>query len=513
MAASAKGSAAHLQSNCQREARAAQRKENRLRKEVEYDVDDVVIVSKQVQSKAKQGISAKLVMKAKGPYRVVGKAGANSYRLQKLPFCRGLGRPGTIIKENVKRMEKIPTTLVIHKRTDGVDSRLATMSSPFVTNPLEQQLGAVEPGRYKRAEGLDGENWAYVKIKDMWHQEVDSDSSDDDAGDLERQVSDEEEENTRGEDGSDDNDGDGGGIFNGDDNDGDDGDIAAIPRPQGKRPHSKEKGAEQKKRARFLPSGHTLPSPSEPARAIPGAETAVTAGTKRRAQPESRPKRSKRTRGMQQPTENAYERFYPKPRAAIRQEVEAPRASERQRVKRVEGGLLADLYRKIESSQDKVFIIKYQATGTTLPGWYVVQADLDETDPVNAKILGEYHCRFLTAHATDASLLTQRECRYWPELRETRRDGSLGRYVCVAPAKANGYVQRVPHTIWFGDQISLAENRMAGPFNLTSKERKGRTIRHCIPDEAWKEFEEVAPLRGVDSSTLNELKAAARSNA
>ena len=199
-------------------------------------------------------------------------------------------------------MEKIPTTLVIHRRTDGFDSRLATMISPFVINPLEQQLGAVEPGQYKRAAGTDGGNWAYTKIKDMWHQEVDSDSSDDDAGDLERQVSDDEDKNTKGGDGSDDNDGDGGDILNGDDNDGDGGGIAGIPRPHGKRPHSNEKGAEKKKRARFQASGQALPSISEPARAISRAEAARAAGTKQRALTESTPKRSKQTRGMQRPT-------------------------------------------------------------------------------------------------------------------------------------------------------------------------------------------------------------------
>ena len=94
-----------------------------------------------------------------------------------------------------------------------------------------------------------------------------------------------------------------------------------------------------------------------------------------------------------------------------------------------------------------------------MSGWCVVQVDLDETDPVNAKILGEYHCRFLTAHTTNATLFTRRECRYWPELREVRKDGSLGRYICVSPSKAIDFVNRIPHTKWLGDIIKLAENR------------------------------------------------------
>ena len=83
----------------------------------------------------------------------------------------------------------------------------------------------------------------------------------------------------------------------------------------------------------------------------------------------------------------------------------------------------------------------------------------------------------------------------------------------MSPTKANDFVQRVPHTIWFGDKISMAEKRMAGPFDLTSKVRKGRKTPYYVPAESWEEFEEVAPLRGVDSSTLNNRKAASRSNA
>ena len=42
------------------------------------------------------------------------------------------------------------------------------------------RLGAVEAGRYQRAEGIEGEQWAFDKIKDMWQEEVASDSSEDD---------------------------------------------------------------------------------------------------------------------------------------------------------------------------------------------------------------------------------------------------------------------------------------------------------------------------------------------
>ena len=87
----------------------------------------MVIVRKQVQSKAAAGVAAKIQFKAKRPYRVVEPARWGSYKLQKLPFCQGLGCQGCIIKESAARMEKILSTLVIRKKTDGVDAHLATL--------------------------------------------------------------------------------------------------------------------------------------------------------------------------------------------------------------------------------------------------------------------------------------------------------------------------------------------------------------------------------------------------
>ena len=57
----------------------------------EFAARDLVIIRKQVQSKAVAGVAAKIQFKANGPYRVVEPAGQGSYKLQKLPFCQGLG--------------------------------------------------------------------------------------------------------------------------------------------------------------------------------------------------------------------------------------------------------------------------------------------------------------------------------------------------------------------------------------------------------------------------------------
>ena len=148
----------------------------------EFDIGDLVIVRRQVQSRAVAGVSAKLTFKAKGPYRVIEKLNPGSYSIQKLPFLEGLGQPGRILKESAARMEKIPSTLVLHKRTDGVDTRLASIRSPLAPSPLERWLGVLDCGAYRQAEG--NPNWAFVKLDSMWSDEVvASDSSDDEEQD------------------------------------------------------------------------------------------------------------------------------------------------------------------------------------------------------------------------------------------------------------------------------------------------------------------------------------------
>ena len=64
----------------------------------EFDTGDIVIVSKQVKSIIKDGVSPKQVFKTKGTYRVMEKDKPSSYWLLSFPFCEGLGRPGIKVK-------------------------------------------------------------------------------------------------------------------------------------------------------------------------------------------------------------------------------------------------------------------------------------------------------------------------------------------------------------------------------------------------------------------------------
>jgi hypothetical protein len=79
---------------------------NRSRNMKECQPGDLVIVRKQVQSSLTTGVAAKLVFRTRGPYRVIEKLGnGTSYHIQRLPFTKGHGIPGKILKESTARME------------------------------------------------------------------------------------------------------------------------------------------------------------------------------------------------------------------------------------------------------------------------------------------------------------------------------------------------------------------------------------------------------------------------
>ena len=86
-----------------------------------------MVVRKQVKSKIKYRISQKFVFKTKRTYRVLDKSTPNSYLLQHLNFCKGLGRSGRKAKESLKILENIPPTVVLFKKVYREDTIFSTM--------------------------------------------------------------------------------------------------------------------------------------------------------------------------------------------------------------------------------------------------------------------------------------------------------------------------------------------------------------------------------------------------
>jgi hypothetical protein len=121
---------------------------NQTRKEKQFSPGDIVIVRKQVTSGDSYG-PAKLRLRARGPYRVLEEVdGGGSYRIQRMPFGNNNGHKGKPYKESAARMESLPSTLVLHKLTDGIDTRFATYDHQVIPHALENIIGIHEFGRF-----------------------------------------------------------------------------------------------------------------------------------------------------------------------------------------------------------------------------------------------------------------------------------------------------------------------------------------------------------------------------
>ena len=329
-----------------------------------FAAGDLVIVRKQVKSNADRGIAGKIVFKSRGPYRVLEQANPGSYWIQKLPFLDGLGNVGRRVKESAARMERIPSTLVIHKRLDGADTRMASMRHPLVNNPVQKWLGAINSGAYKPAAITEAH--AFVKVEDMWSDPIDE--------------SDEEEQ-------------------------------AAAP---------------------------TLTAAEEPP--------------------------STRTRP---PTRNR---------------------------------VLHQLYQSIYQSRNKLCFYAHQPEGQTTETWYLVQVNLDKTDPVSAKGLGRYWVHWMIRHHVDCQSKQTHACRFWPEIHVLTTDSlqPYGKIVPVRPGRQGSVLKRADR-ILYEDEVDLASGLLHGPVNF---DKDGSTISQ--PN--WTSMIKKATLRGIDTADVNSIE-------
>ena len=74
------------------------------------------------------------------------------------------------MKEMAFRMEKFPSTIIIHKRVDTLDTRFAKMEEELADRPLEQTLGFVNFGKYQKVPA-DSDH-ASVRVHNMWDKEI-----------------------------------------------------------------------------------------------------------------------------------------------------------------------------------------------------------------------------------------------------------------------------------------------------------------------------------------------------
>ena len=90
----------------------------------------------------------------------------------------------------------------------------------------------------------------------------------------------------------------------------------------------------------------------------------------------------------------------------------------------------------------------------------------------------------MVKHPGDRKSKPQCNYQYWPGVRELHNDGAGGVQYSASLGKLKGYINKNPALFRFGNTISIAENRLAGPFNGVSQVENNRKILHCIPEEA-----------------------------
>jgi hypothetical protein len=120
----------------------------------------------QHESNTSKIISAKLLSNTRGPYRVIDRITPSSYRLQKLRFLQGMGRPGRLCKENGARMERLPSTLILHRKVDGAGTRFSQLHGEFADAPIYKWLGVLRHGAYQQAPS--DSTWAFESLASMW---------------------------------------------------------------------------------------------------------------------------------------------------------------------------------------------------------------------------------------------------------------------------------------------------------------------------------------------------------
>ena len=95
-------------------------------------------------------------------------------------------------------MERLPSSLVVHKRVNTLDTTLAEMGGDFVSNPLERNLGFYDFRRYTKAP--DDADYAFEKLNDLWNEEIPHDDSDEESSDESEAEPDNTNETTENED-------------------------------------------------------------------------------------------------------------------------------------------------------------------------------------------------------------------------------------------------------------------------------------------------------------------------
>jgi hypothetical protein len=125
------------------------------------------------------------------------------------------------------------------------------------------------------------------------------------------------------------------------------------------------------------------------------------------------------------------------------------------------------LAKETKESKDKLFFVLRQRPGHQKNSWHLIPVDREETDWNKAKQGGVYHVRFYVRCLKDSKKVKVRECAFWPEIHEFKRDGvTMGPIVPTKPSKVEHLLMNKPFRyMWYQDTINLFDSLLVGPFD------------------------------------------------
>ena len=127
-----------------------------------------------------------------------------------------------------------------------------------------------------------------------------------------------------------------------------------------------------------------------------------------------------------------------------------------------------NLVRDVKASKDKLFLIKRLWARHKLASWHLVQVDAEETSWQKARTEGVYHVLYYVRCFADSKKKKVRDCAYWPEIHEFKRDGeTMGPIVPTKPSKVEHLLSTKSHRfMWHQDTINLFDTMIVGPFDF-----------------------------------------------
>ena len=155
----------------------------------------------------------------------------------------------------------------------------------------------------------------------------------------------------------------------------------------------------------------------------------------------------------------------------------------------------------IESSEDKLFFIRFTPERTMRPRWYLIQIDMQSTEETNplAHTNGKYWCMFLAKHPED-NKTSDEFSRWWPEwYRYTHckktNDVVYGDRILIRPSTtpdSSKFVQWAMELQLFGQNNC----NLVGPFNFEEINASNR-MRQKVPRLRWTQLQNICNTHGI----------------